>query len=108
MRAMGTTSRFGLPESCDNRPAGGTAPAPPLRASTIRSNRPRINKFTIKARAMQGGAHGDINFSDPASLQKNSDQFGLSGVASYQKVTGKEAEDKGKMATDPYDSSDDD
>jgi hypothetical protein len=102
-RAMGTTSRFGLPESCDNRPPGGSAPAPPLRASTIRSNRPRINKFTIKAKAMQGGVDG-ISASRPSSKP---DKFGLSGVASYLKVTGDEGGVEGEVAADYASSSDD-
>ena len=95
-RAMGTTSRFGLPESCDNRPPGGSAPAPPLRASTIRSNRPRINKFTIKAKAVHSGT-------DVGAMER--DQFGLSGVVAYQK---QEGEGQQEMTADPYASSDDD
>ena len=106
-RAMGTSSRFGLPESVDNRPPGGSAPAPPLRASTIRSNRPRINKFTIKAKAVRGEMHSSnmdaINFG-------KADSFGLSGVAHYEKQVGEEKGDAiqaGGEILDPYASSDD-
>lgn len=49
-RKFGTTSRFGVPESCDNRPPGGVLPAPPPRASTMRTSRPRVNMIRIKAR----------------------------------------------------------
>ena len=40
-RYMGTSARFGLPTSADNRPAGGngTIPAPPLRTSTVKNAR---------------------------------------------------------------------
>ena len=106
-RAMGTTSRFGLPESVDNRPPGGSAPAPPLRASTIRSNRPRINKFTIKAKAVRGEMHSSkMGGTDFGKV----DSFGLSGVAHYEKHIGQEKGDAmqaGGEILDPYASSGD-
>lgn len=48
-RKYGITSRFGVPESCDNRPPGAVLPAPPARASTLRTTRPRVQTYTVKA-----------------------------------------------------------
>ena len=112
LRAMGTTSRFGLAESVDNRPPNGSAPAPPLRASTIRSNRPRINKFTIKAKAIRGEIQTKISNAGGNALDfGKADAFGLSGVARYQggiageKSNGVQAHGE---IIDPYASSDED
>jgi len=47
-RNLGTSVRFGVPDSCDNRPA---SMIPPARASTFRAVRPTVkNTFVIKAR----------------------------------------------------------
>ena len=67
-RALGTTARFGVPDNCDYRPPGGVLPEPPLRASTIRIARPRVNKLTVRAKPVN-----------------RLDSLGLTGVAKYEK-----------------------
>lgn len=104
MRALGTSKRFGVPDSCDNRPPGGVLPEPPLRASIMRHTRPRVNKLTIRTK--------------PAALMETNDGYGLSGVVPYEKrelMDGMEAQEangesnqleRGSQA-EPFDSSDD-
>jgi hypothetical protein len=41
LRHLGSSARFGLPTSCDNRPVGGSAPQPPLRTSAMIATRAR-------------------------------------------------------------------
>lgn len=57
-RKYGTTSRFGVPESCDNRPPGHVLPAPPPRASTLRTTRPRVNTYQLKVKPSSAGQGG--------------------------------------------------
>eukprot|EP00605_Chrysophyceae_sp_TOSAG23-4_P000038 GSChrysophyteH1.ASY1.ANO1.40.1 assembled CDS len=66
-RALGTSARFGIPDNCDNRPPGGVLPEPPIRSSTMRVSRPRINKLSIKAKA----------------VDRKSVAMGLTGIADY-------------------------
>lgn len=49
-RHYGKSTRFGVPDNCDNRPIG-VLPAPPSRASTLRATKPRIRAFTGGTRA---------------------------------------------------------
>jgi len=74
-RALGTTARFGVPDSCDNRPPGGDIPEPPIRASTIRVTRRRVNNLKVRAKPQDKTAF--LN-----------QQIGLSGVAPFTKQGG--------------------
>ena len=94
-RKYGTTSRFGVPESCDARPPGGVLPAPPARASTLRTSRPRVNTYQIKVRpGTGGGGAGGL----PVAAQ----QTGWQGQGG-----GGYADDDARRQADPYWSSDD-
>lgn len=77
-RALGTSARFGVPDNCDNRPPGGVLPEPPIRASTIRISRPRVNKLTVRAKPMSGAGRVD--------------SLGLTGVAPYERVNARSRE----------------
>lgn len=44
-RHYGKSTRFGVPDNCDNRPIG-VLPAPPARASTLRATQPKVRNFT--------------------------------------------------------------
>ena len=73
-RALGKSTRFGVPDSCDNRPPGGVLPEPPIRASTMRVSRPRVNKMTVKTKPVDKRSTVDA-------------VVGLSGVAKFQRNT---------------------
>jgi len=90
-RKFGTTTRFGVPESCDHRPLGGVLPAPPARASTLRTSRPRVNTYKVKVRPGSGADTNKL----PTIRQP----------VGQQQQGGDEAEDK--RLVDPYYSSDD-
>lgn len=89
-RHLGITSRFGVPESCDNRPPGGILPAPPIRASTLRATRPRVNLYSVKTK--------------PAALQSK-----LMSASAPLPILSRQQNELGnaEQITDPYASSDD-
>jgi len=74
-RKYGTTSRFGVPESCDNRPPGGVLPAPPARASTLRTSRPRVNTYQIKVRPGSQAASSSAAATGDADERRASDPY---------------------------------
>lgn len=82
-RALGTSKRFGVPDSCDNRPPGAVLPEPPLRAYIARTSRPRVNKLKIRAKP--------VHLMEGAGT---SDGFGLSGVVAYEKSSPTNASDE--------------
>jgi hypothetical protein len=94
-RALGTTSRFGVPDNCDYRPPGGVLPEPPLRASTLRITRPRVTKLTVRAKPIN-----------------RLDSVGLSGVAKYDNPAragdSKDGGDRNKRAVTIRDENNDD
>jgi len=95
LRALGTSARFGVPDSCDNRPAGGNIPEPPIRASTIRVTRRRVNSLKVRAKPQ-----------DKTALLNQVHQVGLTGVAPYEKagnVSGNNNGDNGRNYGDADD-----
>lgn len=53
-RYMGTSARFGLPTSADNRPpeGNGTIPAPPLRTTTIHPARSNVRTVKVRVKTI--------------------------------------------------------
>lgn len=70
-RKFGVSSRFGVPDSCDNRPPGAVLPAPPARASTLRTTRPRVQTYQVKTKPADSAA-ADIFLKQQSKMPEDS------------------------------------